>query len=153
MSEAGRGRRRAGRTVSASQLAQMGVCEQLVRFEHLHGQRRSAQQRADMARGDAEHYRFLREAEPGPGARGPCFIATLVYGEGLEVMVLRRFRDRVLRASPIGRGLILAYYRTAPGVCRVLAERPVLIGAVRLMLRFFVWGADRIVGSEGGRRA
>ncbi|MFT3758414.1 CFI-box-CTERM domain-containing protein [Thauera sp.] len=124
------------------------MCEQLVRFEHLHGQRRSAQQR-----GDAEHYRFLRETESDPGARGPCFIATLMYGEGSEVMVLRRFRDLVLRAWPIGRGLILAYYRTAPGVCRVLAGRPVLIGAVRLMLRPFVWGANRIAGREGGRRA
>ncbi|THF61086.1 hypothetical protein E6C76_21065 [Pseudothauera nasutitermitis] len=129
------------------------MCEQLVRFEHLYGQRRSAQQRADMARGDAEHRRFLREAEQHQGSRGPCFIATLMYGEGREVMVLRRFRDRVLRASPIGRGLILAYYRTAPGVCRVLAGHPVLIGAVRLMLRPFVWGADRIAGREGGRRA
>lgn len=64
--------RRAG--VSASELAQMGVCERLVLFEHRYGSHRSAQQRAAMARGDREHRRFFLEGQLE--RRGRCFIAT-----------------------------------------------------------------------------
>jgi hypothetical protein len=135
---------RTGRSVSASGLAQMGVCEQLVLLEHLHGKRRTKQQRADMVRGNAEHLRFYRE-----GRKGRCFIATLVYGEGREVTVLRAFRDRILRPLPAGRRLILAYYDIAPGVCRMLAGRPRLIGLVRRLLRPLVWGAKHIVSCRG----
>jgi hypothetical protein len=135
---------RAGRSVSASELAQMGVCEQRVLLEHLHGKRRTKQQRADMACGDAEHLRFYRE-----GRKGRCFIATLVYGEGEEVTALRAFRDRILRPLPAGRCLILAYYNIAPGVCRVLARRPRLIGLVRRLLRPLVWMAKHIAHCRG----
>ncbi|MDR2261400.1 MAG: hypothetical protein LBE06_10860 [Azoarcus sp.] len=136
---------RSRRSVSASELAQMGVCEQRVLCEHLYGKPRTVQQRADAARGDEEHRRFYE------ARKGRCFIATLVYGESREVMVLRSFRDRVLRASPMGRGLILAYYRIAPGVCKVLAERPRLIRIVRGLLRLLVWGAERMTKDGGAR--
>jgi hypothetical protein len=108
----------------------MGVCEQRVLCEHRYGKQWTTRQRTDMARGDEEHRRFYRETR-----KGRCFIATLVYGEGREVTVLRDFRDRVLRASPMGRGLILAYDRTAPGICKVLAGRPRLVRIVRGVLR------------------
>lgn len=128
----------------------MGVCEQLVLFEHQYGQRRSAQQRAGMARGDREHRRFYLEGQAA--RKGPCYIATLVYGEGREVDALRSFRDRVLRPSALGRGFILAYYRTAPAVCRLLDRRPALIRAMRLLLRPAVWLAERVGVCGGGQR-
>lgn len=137
-------------SVSASELAQMGVCEQLVQFEHLYGRRRSAGQLADMTRGDREHQRFFREG--ALERKGRCFIATLVYGEGREVSLLRSFRDRVLRPTALGRRLILAYYQAAPAVCRVLEGRPMLIRAVRLVLRPAVWIAGKAVEREGGPR-
>ncbi len=127
----------------------MGVCEQRVQFEHLYGRRRSARQLTDMARGDREHRRFFREGTLE--RKGRCFIATLVYGEGREVALLRSFRDRVLRSSVLGRCLILAYYRSAPAVCRLLDGRPLLIRAVRLVLRPAVWVAGRAVEREGGQ--
>lgn len=136
-------------SVSASELAQMGVCEQLVQFEHLHGRRRSASQLADMERGNREHLRFFEEG--ALERKGRCFIATLVYGEGKEVAQLRSFRDRVLRPTRLGRGLILAYYRGAPAVCRLLDGRPLLVRAVRLALRPAVWIAGRVL-AQGGRR-
>lgn len=118
----------------------MGVCERLVLLEYRHGQRRSAQQRKSMARGRREHRRFYLEGQGQPARRGPCFIATLVYGEGYEVAVLRWFRDRVLRPSMLGRFLILMYYRMAPAVCRTLARHPWLIGTMRVLLRPAIWG-------------
>lgn len=141
-------RRRDG--VSASELAQMGVCEQLVQFEHLYGRRRSAGQLADMARGDREHRRFFREG--ALERKGPCFIATLVYGEGKEVAQLRSFRDRVLRPTALGRRLILVYYQAAPAVCRLLDGRPRLIRTLRLVLRPVVWIAGTLVEGKGGAR-
>jgi hypothetical protein len=65
--------------VSASKLAQMGICEQLVQFEYRYGRRLSARQRADMARGNREHARFFLESQAAH--KGRCFIATQVYGE------------------------------------------------------------------------
>ncbi len=139
---------RGGRpSVSASELAQMGVCEQLVQFEHQHGQRRPAQQRADMARGDREHHRFYVEGQSE--RKGRCFIATLAYGEGPELALLRRFRDRVLRPTPLGRMFIFAYYRSAPGVCRLLDGRPRWVRVLRVLLRPAVWLAARVLAYRG----
>ena len=139
-------------SVSASELAQMGVCERLVLFEHRYGQRRSAQQRKDMAQGGQEHWRFFREGrEQQPVRKGSCFIATLVYGEGYEVSALRAFRDQVLCRSMLGRGVILAYYRAAPVVCRMLTGHPWLIRVVRALFRPAVWVAIRLERWRAGR--
>lgn len=148
-----RGRSRAHRggrpSVSASELAQMGVCEQLVQFEHRYGRRHSPQQHADMMRGDREHRRFFLEGRME--RKGRCFIATLVYGEGAEVAVLRSCRDQVLRATLIGRAFIFGYYRMAPGVCHLLEGHPHLARVTRALLRPVVWMAARVLSSR--RRA
>ena len=61
-------RRRADAIVSASELAQMGRCEQLVLFEHRHGQRRLPHQEAARRRGLAAHERFEKEGLAGHSA-------------------------------------------------------------------------------------
>lgn len=80
---------RRSRTVSASELAQMGVCERLVVFEHRFGKRRTSAQREACKRGQLAHERFYREGVQAPpddsiARKGFCFIATLVYGEEQE---------------------------------------------------------------------
>lgn len=55
------GRRRA--SVSASELAQMGVCERLVVFAHHHGKRRTLEQQRAIWRGRRAHKRFFRERD------------------------------------------------------------------------------------------
>ena len=50
--------------VSASELAQMGRCEQLVLFEHRHGHRRLPHQEAARRQGLAAHERFEQKAWP-----------------------------------------------------------------------------------------
>ncbi len=98
-----------GRMVSASDLAQMGRCERLVVFEHLHGSRRTVWQQQARARGLVEHEHFYREglaASAQAGRKERCFIATCVFGEAWQTEVLRRFRDEALRPSAWGRRVI-----------------------------------------------
>ena len=137
--------------VSASELAQMGVCERLVKFEHDCGRRRTAEQLLDMERGRRAHQRFYRDRHGGGQSAGRCFVATLVFGQARETRVLRRFRDRVLRPRQIGRRLIVLYYRMAPAVCRLLERWPNLQPVVRWMLRGGVGIAARWLDWEQHR--
>ena len=135
--------RRHGRGVSASELAQMGVCERLVLFEHQRCERHTAQQLQDLARGRDAHERFHQQGQIEGAGRGRCFVATLVFGDSPETQVLRDFRDKVMRPTASGRRLIVAYYRVAPTVCRLLMQRPGAIHVVRCILHPVVWLAAR----------
>jgi hypothetical protein len=66
----------------------------------------------------------------------PCFIATAAYGSPLaaDISVLRAFRDRHLASSPIGRGVIQAYYAVGPELAKIVATRPAMRAAVRSIL-------------------
>ena len=130
-------------SVSASELAQMGVCERLVVFEHRYGKRRLPEQRAAIERGRREHERFYREGRIASAPPGRCFIATIVFGEGPETWTLRAFRDQVLRRGPTGRRLIVTHYRVASGVCRMLERQPWAHSVLRIALRPVVWLAHR----------
>ncbi len=127
-----------GPSVSASELAQMGRCERLVVFEHVHGRRRTNNQQRDRKRGLLAHEQFEREGLDAMSAaalrRGRCFIATCVFGDGWQTRTLRRFRDEVLRPRPWGRWLIRRYYLAGPGLCVVLRGRPALRGATQVAL-------------------
>lgn len=134
-----RRRRKTKGAVSASVLARMGVCERLVVFEHREGRRPTPTQRVALRRGLRAHRQFAAECASNEQRIGRCFIATLVFGEGQETRLLRRFRERVLRPSRAGRRLILGYYRVAPSVCRAMQRWPMLRCVVRAALRPFVW--------------
>jgi hypothetical protein len=150
-------RARSGKTVSASALSQMGVCERLVVFEHRDGKRPTPAQKAALRRGVRVHCGFAIEAlsqgassdEPRAGR---CFIATHVFGEGPETRLLRRFRDRFLRHGRTGRLLIVAYYRVAPKVCRVMDGRPLVRIAVRALMRPLLWLVELLPGMQGADR-
>ena len=132
-----------GRMVSASDLAQMGRCERLVVFEHLHGSRRTAGQQRARARGLVEHEHFYREgiaASAQAARKGRCFIATCVFGEAWQTEVLRRFRDEALRPSAWGRRVIRLYYRGAPGICVILRRWPQMQTPVRMVLGVIATG-------------
>ena len=146
-------RRRRSASVSASELAQMGVCERLVVFEHRYGKRRLPEQRAAIERGRREHERFYREGRIASAPPGRCFIATIVFGEGPETQTLRAFRDQVLRCGPTGRRLIVTYYRVASGVCRMLERQPWMHSVLRIALRPAIWLAIRWLSATEARRA
>ena len=148
-------RRRADTMVSASDLAQMGRCEQLVVFEHRHGQRRLPHQEAARRAGLAAHERFEQEglAVRSAGLRhtGRCFVASLLFSEAWQTRALRRFREKVLRPRAWGRGLIRLYYRGAPWVCVVLGRWPLLRRPVRAVLGAFAAGVRLMLGGATPR--
>lgn len=67
--------------VSASALAQMGVCERRMVFEHLEGRRLTEFQKAALHRGLRAHRQIAAEDLARPESSGRCFIATQVFGE------------------------------------------------------------------------
>jgi hypothetical protein len=133
------------RAVSASTLAQMGVCERLVVFEHREGKRPTPVQRAALQRGLRAHRQFASESVSEATRRGRCFMATYLFGEGPETQALRRFRDRFLRPTPAGRRLILKYYQLAPTVCLVMERWPATRFVARAVIRPLAWLAKHLL--------
>ena len=74
-----------GLRVSASELAQMGVCERLVVFEKCYGKRRTLVQQQAIRRGQHAHQQFYLDRHLDASAKG-CFaitatrIALVLYG-------------------------------------------------------------------------
>ena len=67
--------------------------------------------------------------------QGPCFLATAAYGvDAPELDDFRAFRDRALLPTAPGRALVACYYRLGPLVAPLVASRPALRLATRLML-------------------
>lgn len=86
---------------------------------------------------DGETYlmaRQLKDEIENPPKKGMCFIATAVYGSpwAPEVILLRGFRDRVLKKSAPGRGFIRFYYWSAPAIARCLEPFPRLRSLLKL---------------------
>lgn len=147
------GKRRAPKVdrVSASELAQMGVCERRVKFEHDRGRRRTPEQLQAMKRGRRAHETFYRDGQDAARTGDRCFVSTLVFGEAPETRILRCFRDQVLRPWPLGRRFIIVYYRFAPAVCRFLDRRPSLLPVTRWLLGGVVSVAGRWREWQRGR--
>jgi hypothetical protein len=141
--------------VSASELSQMGACERLVLFEAKYGKRMSRCRQEATERGRREHAKFFRDCVRSQSdvetslSKPWCFCASLAWGpEAPETDLLRRFRDRILRRSAAGRGLIELYYRTAPGFCRRFEGRRNLIRALRVGLKPALWIAKAALAIE-----
>lgn len=66
------------KVVRASDLAQMGVCEQRVVFETIHGQRQTAQECRVMLRGRQMHEQYHREGLELMQKHSPSFIWWIV---------------------------------------------------------------------------
>lgn len=142
--------------VSASELCQMGLCERLVLFDNIYGKRTSQHQQEAIERGRTEHERFFREGvqrQPDVEtslAKPWCFCASLAWGSDAgETVLLRKFRDRLLRRSSAGRWLIALYYRTAPGLCRHLEGHPRVIRMLRWGLAPALWIARAALAIQG----
>lgn len=69
-----------------------------------------------------------------------CFVATTAYGEPNhpDVVLLRRFRDHVLKNSVPGRAFIAWYWRVGPRLARIIGWSPILRGFTRCILRVIV---------------
>jgi len=76
------------------------------------------------------------EEDEASEKKGPCFIATGVYGSPLHpyVRILRDFRDRYLMPTKLGRMLVDLYYKYAPSVADLIGKHKILKVAVRISL-------------------
>jgi hypothetical protein len=65
-----------------------------------------------------------------------CFIATAAYGSPLHerLRLFRKFRDKVLVNSPIGRALVDTYYRLSPPLADWISAHPKAREAARTVL-------------------
>ncbi len=90
-------RKRRGASVSASELAQMGVCERLVVFEHRYGKRRTVEQQHAIKRGLLAHERFYRERHRDSIRPGRYFVAFLVFVRRLALWAVKWFQSRKRR--------------------------------------------------------
>ncbi|NDD92077.1 hypothetical protein EBZ37_08335, partial [bacterium] len=77
-------------------------------------------------------------------AKSQCFIATAAYRSAKDpaVVMLREFRDGVLRSSWIGRRLVDLYYRLSPPIAEVMIQYPELRAPVLALLapiQVWVW--------------
>jgi hypothetical protein len=69
------------------------------------------------------------------GTAGPCFVATVAFGEGApQLAVLRRWRDTSLLHHAPGRRFVRWYYRHGPALAVRVQARPWLRAATRAAL-------------------
>lgn len=100
--------------------------------------RKKTQRSVSNPRGESATARKTRAAQEkkGYGSRGPCFIATAVYGDpwSPEGDALRRFRDRHLMPHRWGRLGVHAYYRMSPPIANWLRRHPRIARLARIPL-------------------
>lgn len=121
------------RRVRATDLADMGFCEQKCLLKAIHGEVDTRASADAKAKGRQEHERFhVQVSEHHNRSRGAatdkrCFIATAVYGgDDPRTEQLRRFRDHALVPYWAGRILVRAYYRVSPSIADTLVRYPSL---------------------------
>ena len=127
----------------------MGVCERLVVFEQRYGKRFTLEQKGAMLRGQRVHERFYCDGQIDSAREGRCFVAAIVFGEVPETMVLRNFRDRVMRRWPGGRWLTAILERLALLISHIPDRSSLGRSIVRAILRPVLWCADRWLKSIG----
>lgn len=117
----------------------MGKCESMTRLKALHGERVHQSVRDAAERGRREHAAFERQGD------SRCFVASWALGpEHWATEELRRFRDRSLMGSRLGRALVAFYYKSSPGWVRALSRAPGARRASSLGLRALGWGLRKL---------
>lgn len=123
------------KSISATKLGELAICQKMAFLTLRHGAPPpSPTRQAKLDLGTHIHERTERAVQSTPKP-SPCFIATAVYGQSHpNTMMLRTWRDQVLRQSARGRWLIAVYYRISPPIARFLGRHPRSARAARSVL-------------------
>ena len=72
--------------------------------------------------------------------KGACYIATAVYGsyDSDEVLVLRRFRDEILKPTKVGRKMVAFYYKYSPYLSKKLKLNSIPSNIIKFILNRFI---------------
>ena len=133
------------RTISATELAEMGVCEKKIRFRQLLGRRQVSKQREEAQREGTHDHETMHRASANE-SKSPCFIATAIYGiDAAETDLLRRFRDTRLLPHWWGKLAVAIYYRASPRFVLFLTGSPLIAKFVKSRL-------DKLIQHLEGRR-
>lgn len=95
---------------------------------------KSAEQFARTAKNPNVAKQFLKMTR---SQRGPCFVADAAFAENpnaTELVILRQYRDNVLRRTPRGRKCIAFYYRHSPPVARWIRKSQLKSRATRWLI-------------------
>lgn len=124
--------------LSATELAEMGLCEKRVQLRHRLGVRQLKEQEARTAHGLREHRRYFEEgaaATRSAGFGGRCLIVSRIFGDtAWQTNALRRSRDGVLLTKSWGRQVVRACVWTALIACAAVRRWPMLQKPVRVCL-------------------
>lgn len=126
--------------VSATEIAALFFCENKIVLDRRLGETVTERQAKARSRGVAEHERADQAGrqlhnQPETGPKGPCFIATHVYGSNdPRTNQLRCFRDQSLKQSAPGRLAVLVYYRYSPLLVIWLQGRPLATRTARFLV-------------------
>jgi hypothetical protein len=124
-------------SISVTDIAGLGVCEQQTVLDRRFGKVRSAELKARARDGIRVHASFHEQVRSANDPR--CFIASTVFGRrALETHILRTFRDRHLMPYRMGRLFCRCYYRVSPMLIPWLARSAHARAGVRLLLRLIV---------------
>ena len=133
-------------SISATQLAKLGLCEHQLSLDMHHGVAKATkEQTVFLDRGTKVHAKALRAAmaPAGRGSDRRCFIATAVYGaDAWQTCELRAWRDRVLLRPAAGRIAVAIYYRWSPSLVTFVRKYPAVLPGIRR-------GIDRLVQYVG----
>lgn len=85
-------------------------------------------------------YRTASYDTGGNSSSEGCYIATAVYGsyEAPEVLILRKFRDTVLKRYLLGEVLISFYYFVSPSIAQMLKGKKRINYMIKMILDEFV---------------
>ena len=79
--------------------------------------------------------------------KGACYIATAVYGsyDSDEVLVLRRFRDEILKPTKVGRKMVAFYYKYSPYLSKKLKLNSIPSNIIKFILNRFIKFLNRYI--------
>lgn len=126
-------------SISATRLAEVGLCQRMVALRLQHGEAPAAPERQLRLDLGVEMHTATEQAAARPRER-PCFIASVVFGPmDPRTKILRVWRDEVLMRSNTGRSMVRFYYRVSPAIARRIARSKTATWLVERLLEGFVF--------------